>query len=387
MYAPSGFGLSEVGDVEVFPAGETLHLFHLTLPNHDTVQHVRSQDGLSWHALPNALRTSDPGACDDDQIWTMSVTERGGRYVMLYTALAKADGGMVQRTALATSSDLITWTKHQANPVAQADPRWYEAETSASGRVSWRDPKPLLVGDTYYAVLNARERSGPLLRRGCAGLIASKDLITWEVRPPLFAPRRYWDLECPQVFEAGGAFYLTSAVMEDRTQRYWMAERFEGPYTVPPDGGILAPKGHYAGRVCRWRGLDLYYCWHKADYDWKGFRNPFGKFVVAPLVLWRRPDGSLGRRSFPGWDGYRAQAPTPLPVMSTSLFQGTPVATGDAWRVAAGSGMDVVAAEDDVSDCCFEGTLTLDARSGGIAFRLDADGAAISSCCVRAATT
>ena len=225
MYAPAGFGLSEVGDVEVCPVGDQLHLFHLTLPNHDLVQHAVSDDGLAWRALPHAMRTSDPGACDDDQIWTMSVTEGEGGYYMLYTALARAEGGLVQRTALAVSTDLRLWTKSFRNPVAQADPRWYEADPEDSGRVSWRDPKPIKVGDTYYATVCAREKDGPLLRRGCIGLIASPDLIHWEARPPLFAPRRYWDLECPQVFQVGNAYYLTAAVMEDRTQRYWVASR------------------------------------------------------------------------------------------------------------------------------------------------------------------
>jgi beta-fructofuranosidase len=172
VYAPRGFGLSEVGDVEVFPKGDRIHLFHLTLPNHDVVQHVVSDDGLAWQTLPSALRTGELGACDDDQIWTMSVTERAGTYYMVYTALARAEDGRVQRTALATSTDLINWTKHSAKPVAEADPRWYEATLAGEGGwVSWRDPKPILVDGTYYAAVCARERSGPQLRRGCVGPI------------------------------------------------------------------------------------------------------------------------------------------------------------------------------------------------------------------------
>ena len=175
MYTPQGHGLSEVGDIEVFPVGDELHLFHLTLPNHDVVQHAVSDDGLAWRALPPALRTGDPGNCDDDQIWTMSVTERGGVYHVLYTVLATADDGMVQRTALARSTDLIRWEKDPRNPSGAADPRWYEADPAESGSVSWRDPKPTHVADTYYATVAARERSGPLLRRGCVGLLVSRD--------------------------------------------------------------------------------------------------------------------------------------------------------------------------------------------------------------------
>jgi beta-fructofuranosidase len=384
VYASAGNGLSEIGDVEVVPAEGELHLFHLTLPNHDLVQHLVSRDGLAWRRLPPALRTGDPGECDDDQIWTMSVTERDGRWVMVYTALAVAERGRVQRTALAYSDDLVTWTKGRRNPIAEADPRWYEADLSTSGSVSWRDPKPIRVGDAYYAAVCARENDGPLMRRGCVGLLASPDLETWEVRPPLFAPRRYWDLECPQVFRIGERFYLTAAIMEDGSQRYWVAPRFEGPYEVPADGGILAPAGHYAGRVCRWRDMDLFVCWHEPRprsrnslpapaVDWATVRNPFGKYLVAPLLLEARPNGSLARRSFPGWQGYRAGTPVPVLPLATSLLRERP--TNGGWSVQTeDGGMDVLATDEPAINFCLAGKLRLDAAAGGIAFRLDDEG-------------
>jgi len=377
--------LSEIGDVEVFPNGDELHLFHLTLPNHDVVQHLVSTDGLAWRLLPPALRTSDPGASDDDQIWTMSVTARDGRYYMLYTALAIAERGRVQRTALAISDDLITWTKSERNPVGEADPRWYEADLQATGSVSWRDPKPVLAGDTYYAAVCAREKGGPLLRRGCVGLLTSTDLERWEPHPPLFAPRRYWDLECPQVFKIGDRWYLTAAIMEDRTQRYWIAPQVDGPYETPADGGVLAPLGHYAGRVCRWRDLDLYCCWHEPRLvsrnagvfpavDWATVTNPFGKYLPAPLVLVPRPDGSLARRAFPGWSAYLDGDLVPAQPMSLSLYHQRSAAES-AWKVNAHGGrFDVLAAEAAMTDLWFEGTLSLRAAGGGLGIRLDEDG-------------
>lgn len=374
MYVPRGFGFSDVGDIEVFPRGDELHLFQLTLPNHDVVQHAVSTDGLAWRELPAALRTSDPGACDDDQIWTMSVTEHNGAYVMVYTALGKAEHGQVQRTAVAHSTDLITWRKSERNPVAAADPRWYEAGLADTGRVSWRDPKPVQIDGTYYAVVCAREKDGPLLRRGCAGLMASPDLEQWEVRPPLLAPRRYWDLECPQLFVIDGVYYLTAGIMEDRTQRYWMAPAWEGPYEVPPDGGLLAPLGHYAGRVCTWQGRHLYVCWHRpgpqegpVEVDWTTMSNQSGKFVVAPLVLSQRPDGSLACQTFPGWDGYRETPLTAPAPAASDADQGTP-----AWTLETTPGvMDLAYTEADYGDAYAEGTLRLQAVSGGLAFRLD----------------
>ncbi|MCA9877704.1 MAG: hypothetical protein KC442_07980, partial [Thermomicrobiales bacterium] len=299
MYTPAGFGTSELGDIEVVPDGDDLHLFHLTLPNHDVVQHAVSRDGLAWRPLPAALRTGDPGAVDDDQIWTMSVTPRpdGPGWVMLYTALSTAERGRVQRVALADSDDLTHWRKRVDLPVIPADPRWYEADPATSGAVSWRDPKPLRVEDGYLATICAREASGSIPRRGCAGLLTSTDLEHWEVQAPLLTPRRYWDLECPQLYrietQAGPCWVLIAAIMEDRSLRYWLAEDPRGPFHVPPGGDILAPAGHYAARAARWRGQDLLFAWHQPrlhqgwqstpqTVDWVDARNPFGKFLAPP---------------------------------------------------------------------------------------------------------
>ena len=97
MYAPRAGIEPELGDVEVIVADGRLHLFSLTPPNNDAVNHAVSDDGITWSELPVALRTGEPGACDDDEIWTMSVTERDDTYYMLYTALGSADMGRVQR--------------------------------------------------------------------------------------------------------------------------------------------------------------------------------------------------------------------------------------------------------------------------------------------------
>ncbi len=45
---------------------------------------------------------------------------------MLYTGINRGERGLIQRIGLATSDDLIHWTKHPANPVLEADERWYE---------------------------------------------------------------------------------------------------------------------------------------------------------------------------------------------------------------------------------------------------------------------
>jgi beta-fructofuranosidase len=308
-------------------------------------------------------------------IWTMSVSEHDGTFHMLYTALARAEDGMVQRTGHATSTDIITWTKDAANPVAAPDPRWYEHDPATTNMVSWRDPKPVLVGDTWHVAVNARENRGPMLRRGCVGHITTTDFTTWKIHPPLFAPGRFWDLECPQVFTIGGRWYLTAGIMEERTQRYWIGESHLGPWRQPADGGVLAPFGHYAGRVTRWQGHDIYMCWHLppgGQADWAATHNPHGKYVVAPLTLNPREDGSLACGSWPQWKALATGPLAPPPAPATTRYRG---AASTGWRLETAPGeLDLLATGDALNEYRLTGTLTLDAPVGGIGFRLDGEG-------------
>jgi hypothetical protein len=170
--------------------------------------------------------------------------------------------------------------------------------------------------------------------------------------------------------------------MEDRTQRYWSSDRFHGPYRTPPGDNLLAPRGHYAGRVCEWRGRPLYFCWHRGLNDWGGIRNPYGKFIVAPLALEPAADGRLARRSFPGWAAYRAAPLAPLPAAGAATLcapsdattaGGWSVDAPGGWSVDAPGGFEILAAAGEAGDACLSGTIALDAAAGGLACRLDAD--------------
>src|SRR5687767_1974656 len=169
MYVPTGFWKTELGDVDVIVHDKCFHVFYLNIPTHDGVSHLTSMDGLNWTEQPMAISTGNPGEFDDDNIWTMGVFEHEGTFFMLYTGLMRQERGKHQRVGLATSKDLFTWTKHNKNPVACADLRWYEAEVDPTHRVDWRDPKVFKENGVLHAVVSARAGTGPMNRRGCAG--------------------------------------------------------------------------------------------------------------------------------------------------------------------------------------------------------------------------
>src|SRR5437773_5059400 len=116
--------------------GADCHLFYLQAPrslsseelrhHHATIGHAISRDLKNWTVIDDALHPGADGEWDDLATWTGSVIGHEGRWFMLYSGVNRSEGGLVQRIGLATSADLYMWKKHPANPILEADPRWYE---------------------------------------------------------------------------------------------------------------------------------------------------------------------------------------------------------------------------------------------------------------------
>ena len=81
----------------------------------------------------------------------------------------------------------------------------------------------------------------------------SKDLKSWQVKPPLYSPGIGAALEVTEIFKMGERYYLVFCHGETNTTRYRIAERLEGPYRRPADD-ILLPNYMYAPRTAVMRG-------------------------------------------------------------------------------------------------------------------------------------
>ena len=122
MYASHGFLRSDIGDVDVVYHDGEYHLFHLVLPNHDFIAHAVSRDGMTWRRVQNALFVDDPGAWDDDMLWTMHVTadpDAPGRWRMFYTGLSRHEYDLVRTLPDASHCFLIRHGKESV--VARLD--------------------------------------------------------------------------------------------------------------------------------------------------------------------------------------------------------------------------------------------------------------------------
>ena len=376
MYIARGWNPTEIGDIDVIVHEGRLHLFHLNVSGHDVVSHLVSDDGMRWQQLPNALRTGDPGEADDDQIWTMHAFRWQGRFYMLYTCLAQAEDGRLQRTGLAVSDDLIAWEKVPHNPVAEPDPRWYEADLSASGRADWRDPSPWIEDSVIHGLICAHEKDGPFNRRGCVAHITSTDAAHWQVRPPFYTPRISTDFEVPCVFRLGGRYYLLGHICAPPIDVYRVAASLDGPWQRPMDD-VLLPKGNHAFHACEWRGKVLVFHWIAAEADWRG--DGQGTRVIAPpKVAEAGPDGRLALRPFgPAWDAAAAGewlARTASDVLTNgSACEGAWRAEGAVLVAESAPGMGVHFLGDELADFELEVTIRTDtAPEVGLVFRSDA---------------
>jgi len=303
MYAGFGFRNSEIGDVDVVYHEGTFHLFHLVLPNHDFIAHAISEDGLTWQRVDNAIFISDPGAWDDDMLWTMHVSpdpHDSGCWRMFYTGLSMGEQGRVQRIGLARSRDLYRWEKMTgAHYPIEADGPYYEA-TLREGRgwVSFRDPFYMQHDGSGYLLAAGRVPDGPVIRRGCVALAEEVAPNRFELRPPLYHPGRYDDIEVPAVVEIEGRFYLLGSIREDVKVHYWHADEFHGPYRNYHDN-VLLPQGNYAARVWYHEEID---CWLVWNFFFREANVRGEHLLPPPKEVAVMDSGHLRMRSFRGFD-------------------------------------------------------------------------------------
>ena len=329
------------------PHGGPYHLFYLQAPRTlddpeerhavATVGHAVSDDLVRWSDRPIAFEAGPAGAWDDRAIWTGSMLEHNGTFYWFYTAHNHREY-FVQRVGLATSTDpnLERWVRHPANPLLEADPRWYEKGDPDQRRAeACRDPW-VLRGEGedpyWYMVYTARANGGSTTRsqiaaspeqpiipadgRGVIGFARSRDLIAWEPLPPVSDPGDFGDLEVPQPIRLGDRWYLLFCTAKHSAARlawtgpdgrwmgthYLVADRVTGPWRLSTDEPLLADEAgtYYAGRIVDGpTGAPVLLAWRQWDDAGRflgGLSNPApvsvladGRLAVDRTALWSGP--------------------------------------------------------------------------------------------------
>jgi beta-fructofuranosidase len=375
MYASHGFLRSDIGDVDVVWDGERFHLFHLVLPNHDFIAHAVSEDGLMWKRVPNALFVGDPGAWDDDMLWTMSVTRdpwQEGRWRMFYTGLSRREWGRVQRVGLAVSDDLYKWEKvNQDYPVAAQGPHYEHDPMKGRKWVSFRDPFYFQEGDERLLLVSARVDAGPLIRRGCVAALREVEPNRFKPLPPLHRPNLYDDIEVPNLIRIAGRYFLLGSIREDVKVHYWYSDRLEGPYENFFDN-VLLPSGNYAARVCRTDDRLLLFNFFQKDED-DGVRK---RMLPPPKEMAMDETGRLRLTTFRQFDREVVGVMTHRDVgtLDTLFHNATASVQHDAddMHLAARSGYEAFLLPGEQDHCRVRCRLELEGQGKcGLVLRLD----------------
>jgi beta-fructofuranosidase len=200
-----------LGDAWFHADAGRVHAFFLVCPEGTPrhlawdVAHASSADLRTWTHHGIALRRGPPGAWDGMCLATGSVLRRGGRFWMAYTGNWL---GPRPAIGMAWSADLHRWHKLGASPVTAIDERLYTAASRGRRRFPhWRDPFLFEVDGVAHQLVcaTAAGGEGPA---GAVGAARSRDLVRWELLPPLEVEPFAEELECPQVVSAAGRHYL-----------------------------------------------------------------------------------------------------------------------------------------------------------------------------------
>ncbi|MGO4533573.1 glycosyl hydrolase family 32 [Leifsonia sp. 2MCAF36] len=311
---------SYVWDFWLVDDGDQYHLFFLyasvALQNPDarhhraSVGHAVSPDLRSWERIEDALVRSDAPAFDDLATWTGSVVRADdGTWHMFYTGATLTSLGNVQSVGVATSRDLIRWTKGGSNPVLEADSRWYEVITDGTWNdQAFRDPFVYRQKDgTWRMLITARSNHGPVDDRGVIGTATSTDLTDWRLERPLTEPGAgFGQLEVLNTAEIGGRSVLFFSCLRGELSAERRASGSTGGvWAVVADGaGAWDPSNAqqitdddlYVGRVVEDResGQPMFLAFRNSALsgDWLGgvidpqpIRVVDGRVVVEPAGL------------------------------------------------------------------------------------------------------
>lgn len=253
--------------------------------------HASSTDLLHWTDHGPALA---PDAWyDRTGVYSGGALVRGSSVWFYYTGNVRLDdGGREAFQCLATSDDLVHFSKSETNPLIPAQPAGYTAH--------FRDPQVWREGDRYRMCLGAQRAD----ETGCALLFTSPDGLAWEFEGELtlpdteVGPGRVYMWECPN---------LVRLVDADTGEPHDVL--LFCPQGIALDDGLSHnefPCGYVVGNLV---GTDL--------RDTGGFRELDRGFeFYAPQVFTRAPDdqgpavlmawaGNPGQDDQPSLEGHR----------------------------------------------------------------------------------
>lgn len=146
----------------------------------------------------------------------------------------------------------------------------------------------------------------------CIAHVTSDDLVQWEYRRPVYANRRFCNMECPDYFQMGDWHYFLFSTVRTRMDTggrkdasgtyYIMSRDRDGPYHLPEKpllfGSGRGRMDNYVGRSIAFGDIRLLYYHTVYGNIASCIREPVT--WGAPKRMVQHPDGTLSLRY---WDG------------------------------------------------------------------------------------
>ncbi len=259
------------------------HLFYQHNPDaavwgNMTWGHAVSPDLVRWRHLPHALHPDRP--YDKDGVFSGCMVVNDGVPTAVYT------GTQPEVQCIATSRDMVAWTKDTRNPVIAAPPSGLEV-------TGFRDPYVWKEDGWWWMVVG----SGMKGQGGAILLYRSRDLVQWEYLHPAAVgdPKTGTMWECPNLFPLGDRWVLLVSPIPLGRSIYFVG-RWENRRFIYELQGELDPGGpFYAPQAFRdERGRRIMFGWLREERPqsaqvaagWSGV-------MTLPRVLTLRPDPRL----------------------------------------------------------------------------------------------
>ena len=267
------------------------HVFFLARPGW---RHLTSLDLVHWEELEPAIAADE----DDRMIATGSIVDKDGVFHAFYTTASRKDKGPgLPSVRVATSRDLIQWTKEPGPPLLLLK-RDVPAVGTYDTLAHWRDPHVFWnpSAKEWWLAIAAHEKTGiSYPYAGAVALATSTELRNWTVRrEPLLATREIVASECPDIFPFGGGWAM---VYYTDTTRIRLAADPRGPWRRPPND---APWGlHFQAGKTEFDGKRriIHAYLQRADSDYA--EHVYGGCMALPRELYLDEQDRVATRLVP----------------------------------------------------------------------------------------